>query len=395
MTDSRFPVGDVDLDLVERAAGLRSLLESNAAACERERRIVDENLAALEEARLLDVMLPKRLGGLGATMATQLAVAAELANGCASTSWVQTLLTATTWGVTLLCPEGQETVTGGDEPARVCGVITPTGKAVRVDGGYRVTGRWGFASGCLHANWATGGIFVHDGDGGQVDQGVAYMPIGELRIEDTWHVAGMRGTGSNTLVADDLFVPEHVVATSANVLGVGRDPNGLEPSDRWPLFSVLALVLTGPMLGMGEAALASVSHGAYKRGISYTTYERQTDSAVLLRDVAEASLHVETARLHVFACAAEVDAAGAGADMDFLARARLRGACGYVTHVLRTAMDALVSVAGASSFAESNAMQRHWRDLNVASRHAFLATSPSYELYGRAMFGVENVTLLI
>lgn len=377
-------------EIIRRAAELQPLLRANAARCESERRIPAENLAALEEARLLDLVVPRRLGGGGQTMTTLLAVAAEIAKGCASTAWVQTLVNVTTWSATLLSPAGQRSIFAGGERPRVCGVLAPTGKAVAVAGGYRVIGKWGFASGCLHANWATGGVVVVDDADNPIGQGSAYMPMHELEIEDTWHVAAMRGTGSNTLVAKDVFVPHERLVSGAAFLLRDIDPRS-QPSDRWPLGSVLSLVLMGPQLGMAEAVLESVSAGIGKRGISYTSYGRQAESHVALRDLAEAALDIETAKLHVARSAAEIDGTGEGCEMSFLDQARVRGACGYATAVLRRGVDALVSIAGASSFADASPVQRYWRDLNMASRHAFLASAPCLETYGRALAGVESI----
>lgn len=387
-----FPSELVDADLVERAAGLRPLLESNAARCEAERRIVDENLDALEDAELFDVILPKRNGGHGASIATELAVAAELAKGCGSTSWVQTIFSVTTWSASLLPEQAQADIFGGDERPRICGSIMPNGTATPVDGGFRVSGEWAFASGCLHANWATGGALVAGDERGAGLPVVAYIPMDALAIRDTWHVAGMRGTGSNTVVAEDVFVPDHRMGRPELLLA----PNtaGTEASDRWPIGSILALILLGPVLGMAEAALEVVTANAPKRAISYTSYGRQIDSAVVLRNVGEAALELDTARLHVFRAAADVDAAGAGRELDELGRARLRGACGYVNGVVRTAVDRLVNIGGASSFADASPLQRIWRDVNLASRHAFLATEPSLELYGRTMFGLDGIFYL-
>lgn len=388
-----FPSDGVDPDVVDRAVALRPLLESNATRCEAERRLVDENLDTLAAADLFDVIVPKRHGGLGASMATQLAVSAELAQGCASTAWVQSIFNVTTWSAALLPAAGQADIFDCDDPVRICGSVMPTGTAAPVDGGYLITGEWGFASGSLHATWATGGAVVLDDRGEAGLPAVAYMPMRELEVRDTWYVAGMRGTGSNTVVADQVFVPAHRMAGPAELFD--PEPRGPEPSDRWPVGSVLALVLAGPVLGLAQAALQAVSTNAPKRSISYTTYERQIDSTVVLRDLAEAALEIDTVRMHIFRAAAEIDAVGAGGEMDALAKARLRGACGYANDVARRAVDRLVNIAGASSFADVSPVQRIWRDLNVASRHAFLGTQPTLELYGRAMYDLDSNFLII
>lgn len=384
------------MELLARARALRPLLEKNAAQCERERRIAEENLRALEDADLFAVLVPERVGGQGASMVTQLEVASELGRGCASTAWVQTLLNVTAWAASLLPPAAQREVFAGLRPARVCGVLTPGGKAVPVAGGYRVSGTWAFASGCLHASWATTGALFPARDPDTSEQGLVCMKLSELEIKDTWHVAGMCGTGSHTLIAHEVFVPHHRALGGppppADATGA---PLPAAPSDRWPVISVLALVLLGPSLGMAEAILDAVRAGLGKSGVSYTLYARKADSGALLHELGKAAMMIESARLLALQCAQKIDAAACGHELDALERAWLRGACGHAAELLRSATESLVSAAGASCFAESNPIQRLWRDLSVATRHAFLATSPSYESYGRALAGLPPVFQLL
>ena len=381
--------GDVDGDLVARAAALRPLLAEHAGRTESERQVVGEVMDALEAAGLFDVMVPKRVGGLGATMATQLAVAAELGRACPSTAWVQSILNVTTWGAARSKAGAELFETGGTRP-RVCGVITPTGTAAPTAGGYRVTGQWPFASGSFYANWFTGGVLVLDDAGQTTGVGLVLVPTSDLTIEDTWFVAGMSGTASNTVVADDVFVPAGRLAL------IGDDaPAGGDPADLWPLGSVLALVLIGPLLGAARACADAVIDKAPKRALSYTSYAATTDSVVAVTEVARARLDIDTAWLHAFQAAATIDAVGAGGTRDALDEARLRGQCGYLTALLRQAADTLLNVAGAGSFAQASTVQRHWRDLNVGSRHAFLATNVSLETYGRALFGLDPVLVVV
>ena len=386
-----FPGQYVDGDLVERAASLKPLLAENAVRSEEARQVVDANIHALEDAGLFDVMTPKRVGGLGATMSTQLAVAAELGAACTSTAWVQTLLNVATWA-TARSPAAAE-VFGGDARARVAGVLAPTGTAAPVEGGYVVNGRWGFASGVFHANWAGGGVLVLDESGNVLAPGLATMRKSDITIDDTWYVAGMSGTASNTMVAENVFVPAHRVGVGLDL----RETNGAtpEPGDAWPVGSVLALVLVGPILGAGRACADTVTAKAGGRPISYTTYATTAESAVAITELARATLDIDSAWLHAFQAAAYIDSVGAGAPRDVHEEARLRGQCGYLTDRIRQGVDMLLNVGGAGSFANVNVVQRMWRDINVASRHAFLATNPSLETYGRAMFGLDPIMVVV
>jgi 3-hydroxy-9,10-secoandrosta-1,3,5(10)-triene-9,17-dione monooxygenase len=382
----------IDADLVAKATALQPLLAANAEATENNRQAHPDNIAAIEDAGLFDLIVPKRVGGLGATLATQLSVAAELGAACPSTAWVQTLLTVATWATSRSAGKCQDEVWGAGQRGRVFGVLAPTGTAAPVDGGYMVNGSWGFASGGFHGNWAGGGVFVLDTAGNIVAPGMATMPIAEVTIQDTWHVAGMQGTASNTLVAKDVFVPTHRVGIGLDL----NDTNGApaEPSDRWPVGSVLALILTGPLLGAARAVADTVAAKASSRAISYTTYFTTDSSPVAVTELARGRLDIETAWLHAFNAAAYVDSVGAGASPDVGEDARLRGSCGYLTDHLRLGVERLLNVAGAGAFAKNNPIQRLWRDLNVGSRHAFLATNPSLETYGRSLLGQDPIYLI-
>ena len=387
---------DSKSDPVVLAAELRPLLARNAAQVERDRRICAENIEALERANLFRLMTPRRWGGYGVPLATSLNVWAELAKGCASSSWVTMITGATLWVASLLSDRGQEEIFANPAGLRICGVVSPTARGRRVTGGLRVSGKMPFASGCWHSSWALLGFVVEDEAHKAIDQAIGFAPISELEIEDTWFVAGMCGTGSNTLVAKDVFIPDHRILSTARAME-GHYPHQRlsgEPSDLYALGPILPLVLLGPVVGIAKALLQEVIEGTRKRGITFTTYTRQADSAVVQHQVAEAALKIDSAWFHTIRAAGDVhDVAVSGNLMDYAARARVRGECGYAAKLVREAIDSLVSIAGASAFAEASPIQRMWRDANVSSRHAMLASGPNLEIYGRALLGVEgNIT---
>jgi alkylation response protein AidB-like acyl-CoA dehydrogenase len=381
--------GDVDHGLVQRATALQPLLAEHAARTESGREVVPEAIDALEEAGLFEVIVPERLGGLGATLATQLAVAAELARACASTAWIQTLINVTTWAASL-SPAAEELFAPGGPRPRVCGVLQPSGTATPVPGGYLVRGRWAFASGSFCASWFTGGVTVLDADGAVTGLGMATVPRSDFAIDDTWFVAGMCGTASNTVVVEDAFVPANRLSSLSEV---SREVG--DPSDRWPLGTTLSLILTGPLLGAAQACADIVTAKAPQRAISYTSYATTTESMAAVAAVARARLDVDTAWLHASEAAGYVDAVGRGEPRRPAAEARVRGQIGYLTAMLRRAVDTLLDVGGAGSFASVNVVQRHWRDVNVGSRHAFLATNVGLETYARSLFDLPPVVVIV
>ena len=389
---------DTATDLLSRAAELRPLLEANAAKGEQDRRIAEESIQALADAGLFRITIPKRFGGDEVDIATKLEVSAAVAEGDGATGWVLALTNVCHWLVGLYHDDAQQEIFGADPDARVCGVLTPSLETRRVDGGLVVSGQWAWASGSLHATWGLVGALDKDAAGNVTEHVLALIPMSELAVQDTWFVAGMKGTGSNTLVADEVFVPDH------RLLSV---PEGIEnqyPTEhkdealyRSSFIPVLALILVGPQLGLARAARDLCIEKAPKRAISYTSFERQTDSVAFQLEVAKAAMKVDSAHLHAFRAAGDIDAAAARGDkLDYVTRARVRADTGYTADTARAAIDAFVSAHGASSFADSSAMQRIWRDSNVAGRHAVVSPTVSYEVYGKALLGVDNdVTVLV
>ena len=393
------PTAATTAELVARARSLGPLLAANASAGEADRRVVEESIAALTEAGLFKIAVPRRYGGYETSVRAMLEVSAAVGEADGGTAWVLTLVNVCNWLIGLFPRQAQDDVFGADPAALVSGVLAPTATTVRVDGGWRVTGKWYYNSGSWHATWAGLGIPVTDDRGEVVNQGLALIPRGDLSLEDTWFVAGMKSTGSNCLVADDVFVPAHrVMLVPPAILGeYPSESLDSEPLYRSALVPVLALVLVGPQLGMGQAALDYVIGKAARKPVSYTFFTAQTESAGFQLQIAEAARLIDTARLHAFRAADDIDQAAArGEYPDFLTRARIRSDTGYVAECVTRAIDILLYAHGAGSFADVNPLQRIWRDSATAARHAVVSPQVSYEVYGKALLGVEDrITPLI
>ncbi|MFJ9249584.1 acyl-CoA dehydrogenase family protein [Streptomyces sp. NPDC101776] len=381
----------IDAGLVQRARDLGPLIAAGTAEAERERRLPEATVTALAEAGLFKLTVPLRYGGHQADFATFLAVNAEIARACGSTAWVSSLTNICNWAAGLGPDRLRDEVFGTDPDARLCGVLAPSGTAVRTgDGAYLVNGSWGFASGCLHATWALVGVQVADDSGQVTEFGNVLIPMDQITIKDTWHVTGMRGSGSNTLIARDVLVPAHRYTPLA-IGGDQPDNHPGEPLYRSSLVPALTLILAGPQLGLARAALDHTLATIGKRGISYTFYEQAVQAPSTQFLVAEAVELIDTAALHVFRSAAQIDQAAAeGRAMDVTERLRVRMDTGYAITRCRQAIDLLLDANGASSFAESNPLQRIWRDSATAARHAIASPGISAEAYGRALLGIQE-----
>jgi 3-hydroxy-9,10-secoandrosta-1,3,5(10)-triene-9,17-dione monooxygenase len=205
-------------DPVALAAELRPLLARNAAQVERDRRLCDENVNAIAEANLFKVMVPLRWGGYGAPLRKVLETFTEIARGCGSSGWVTMIIAGVNWWASLLPDAGQEEIFASRADVRVCAAGSPGLRGQRVKGGVRVSGKFPYGSGCLHSSWGGLSVEVEDDKHNLLDLVTAFAPMSELGIEDTWHVAGMCGTGSNTLVAKDVFIPDQRILSFNRIL---------------------------------------------------------------------------------------------------------------------------------------------------------------------------------
>lgn len=385
-------------ELVARARDLGPLLRKNAAKGEAERRVPEESIQALTDAGLFKIVVPKRYGGYETSMRTMLDISSAVGEFDGGSSWIVALMNGCGWLTGLFPAKAQDEVFGANPDARISGVISPTAETVKVDGGWRVTGRWYYNSGSWYADWAVLAVPVTDESGEVIDQGMALIPATELSIEETWFVAGMKSTASNCLIAENVFVPEHrVLSVPAAIEGTYGTEHTDETFYRSAFGPVLALLLIGPHLGMGRGALEIVREKAAKKPVSYTVFETQRDSVAFQLQVAEAAMLIDTAHLHAYRAAADIDAAAArGVYPDYLTRARVKADTGYVAQKITQAIEILLYAHGAGSFAEVNPLQRLWRDAAVSARHGVTTPAVGYEVYGKALLGVdEQITPLV
>jgi alkylation response protein AidB-like acyl-CoA dehydrogenase len=386
-------------ELVARARELKPLLSKNGPAGESDRRVVEESIEAARKAGLFKVCTPKRYGGWEMNTRAMLDVSSAVAEADGGTAWVVNLNNICCWLASLFPVKAQDEVFADDPDVRISGVLNPTATTTKVDGGYRVTGQWHYNSGGWHSQWAVLGLPIVDAAGEPIDQGLAMFPMSDLERVDTWFVAGMKSSGSISLKADDAFVPNH------RVLSVPRAIEGDYPTEmrsqeafyRSAFIPILSIILVGPILGLGRAALDFVRQKANSRTIAYTFFEKQSASVAFQLQLAEAAMMIDTAHFHAYRAADDVDSAAArGVYPDMLTRARVRADTGYVVEKITQAIEKLLFAHGSAGFADASPLQRIWRDAAVASRHAVVLPPVGYELLGKALLGVKNdITPLI
>lgn len=390
--DAFFEAPGPDLDIVARATRLQPLIRAHAQANDDARRVSEEVIEAIHAEGLFHISVPKRLGGSGANFRTFIDAVSEIGRADGGTGWVAALLNVCTWFGSLFSEEAQADCFGQIPGVRICGIFTAPARSERVEGGLRVTGEWWYASGSLHAQWATLGVKLGDNPDGSPRLGFALVPFTDLTLRDTWHVAGMRASGSNTLVADDVFVPDHRIQSFDDMATeiYARKPSD-EVNDYASFIPVAEIVLVANQIGLARAAIDLVLAKSATKPVAYTVFKEARHSPVHQVKLAEAASDTDQAYMLVARACADIDRAARRREkLDPLTRARIRMDTGHAARLCREAINRLLSVNGAASFALANQLQRIWRDSEVASRHAFVLPEMASLIYGRALFGIEE-----
>ncbi|WP_051423518.1 MULTISPECIES: acyl-CoA dehydrogenase family protein [Micrococcaceae] len=380
--------------LLARVDELSGLLAANALIADEQRKVPDESIRALVDAGVFRVTRPHAYGGLEVSSRTLFEVLAAVGRHCPSSAWIGGLSNASAWAISHFPEQAVTEIFEENPDALFCGAITIAGEARRVTGGFEVNGSWGFQSGSYYADWAMLGTPVIDEHGEVVDQVFVLIPRSELGWKDTWHVAGMRGTGSNTLSAEKVFVPEHRSMSLPRTLQ-HEFPQGFPDSAHFnmPLVPLFTVALISPQIGMARGALDTVLASLGKgKGISHSFYKNASEVSFVQSQVAEAASLIDTAEALLRTATEEIDRWGASGEfMPIQERARAKMAVDRAAVCAREAVDTLLNVGGASSFGTFNRLQMYWRDIETASRHAFISPAIAREAYGRTLLGIAHM----
>ena len=334
--------------------------------------------------------MPRAYGGAEASLATWVAVLEELAAADGSAGWCAMIGAYSGLMAGFLSDDVAAAVYGPDH-AITCGVFAPMGRAVPVADGYRVSGRWTFASGCQHSTWCMGGAIVLS-DGAGAGPGAA--PAGgvpevrsmlfhasEIRIVDTWDTSGLRGTGSHDFVVDDVFVP------AGRSFSLFRSQHALAPY-RSAFFGGLAAGVAAVALGIARAAIdAFVALARDKRpmGARRTIAERE----LVQLSVARAEARVRAARAFLLDAVESAGATSATGEASIEQRALLRLAACHAATEAAAAADLVYEAGGGSSIYASSPLGRCFRDVHTATQHVMVGPSAA-TLAGRILLGLES-----
>jgi alkylation response protein AidB-like acyl-CoA dehydrogenase len=376
----------VDAALLARARSASEVIAPLSGRIEAERRLPPEAVAALVEAGAFKLLVPRAFGGSQASGGTFLSVLEEVARADGSAGWCVMIGTTSSLMSVFIDERGGREVYGPAD-AISCGVFAPMGRATPVEGGYRVTGRWSFGSGCQHSGWRMGGAVVLGGAptaSGAPELRHLLFRADETRIIDTWDTSGLRGTGSHDFEVEDVFVP---AARSCSLL---TDPPR-HAGYPLPFFGTLAAGVAAVALGIARSAVDTFVELARHKtppGSKRTLAHRE----ITQLQVAEAEARLGAARAYLFGAIGEAEAEGQRPGGASLAtRARLRLAATRATSEAAAVVDVAYKGGGASAVYTKNPLQRHFRDVHVVTQH-LMVNGTSDAVAGRVLLGIEADT---
>lgn len=383
-------------ELIQAAEKLVPLLREKAGEAELARQPLDEVIDAVRESGLFALMTPSVFGGHEADLDTLFEVSLILSRADASMGWLLTFyIEHNFW----LCgfPERfqRELYDDNNHVLAPAALNVGAGGATRVEGGYRLAGRWQWGTGILHADWVLAGALAQDDDGAVAPLFFA-LPRDEVEAIDTWHVLGMCGTGSWDFVIDDVFVPEDRVVSMIDLIGATGESGRLHEGDLYqtPLIPILGFAAGLPMLGAAQMALEE--------------YQTQTKAKIAASEdavggadrnigkpsvVARAALSIEAAELLFRDVLADVMAQRNRASLE--TRSAWLSRMSHAVFMCREAVQDISSVTGASGARLESPIQRALRDITTGSNHVIFDREMKYADYGRILLDQPIQNLLV
>ena len=325
---------------------------------------------------------PARVGGYELPLRTLADAVTGLSEACPSSGWVAMVMGAHHWCMGSFPEAAQEEVFGTGRDGLVAGTLSWQGTATAVKGGYRVDGRWQFASGVDHAQW----VMVGCADAETRGPGVhVVIPRHEIEVDDTWYVMGLKGTGSKDLVAHDLFVPAHRAIETRALFG-GTSPHARNHRSNLYRVSAEAMLSTSvatAVLGSGKYALARFIERTKERKVILTG-ARKADHAPTQVRLAEAAGEVHCADLLIHDALAEFDRlAASGAGQSLQSRLGVKWQVAYAAELCRRAAARMFTGSGAHAVYDPSPLQTAFRNINVGAQHASIDFDTTAEQYGR------------
>ena len=385
-------------ELRDRAREVAPRIAERATTTEVLRQLPPETVQELRDVGFFRALQPARYGGLEADPVDFFDAVIEIGAVCGSTAWVAAVLGVHSWQLGLFALEAQEEVWGDDDSVLISSSYAPTGSVERVEGGYLLTGRWHFSSGCDHAGWVfVGGVVPREnGAPPPPDMRTFLVPRTDYLIDDNWFVAGLSGSGSKDIVIDRAFVPEHRTHAFSDVLALDSPGNAVNPAPlfRMPFGGVFCNAISVPALGAARGAQAGFLDMCRTRVLSDKSSAAENPYNQVR--IAEVAASLDGAYLQLVANVREMlEHAEAGTKPTLERRARYRWDAARTTRVATEAVDSMVEASGGRAMFATNPLQRAFRDVHAMRGHANNHPEKTAQVFARAELGMPNREFLL
>jgi resorcinol 4-hydroxylase (FADH2) len=382
--------------LLEKLQALGPELKDSAQATEQARQVPQSHVELIRATGMLDLLKPLAFSGYEGSFEDFVRANMVVAKYCASTAWVCGLLGAHQWLVACFSEQAQNDVWGENPGALVCGSYAPVTKATIDGDGFRVSGRWSFASGCDRADWALCAALIPSATDPMV-AAPAFMlvPKSDYIIFDSWHVIGLAGTGSKTLVMDDVHIPRHRLlsfaqSTSGNTPGAQVYSN--VPSYKIPMLTMIPSCLASVAVGAAAGALddyLAATGARVTRGAVAGAHQKMAEFATIQLRVADAAASVDAAQEILLRDLRDITAkVYAGETISEGERIKSRRGQSFASNLALRAVDALNASTGGQGLTLDNPVQRAWRDVNAVCRHISMNWDTVGTMVGQEALGL-------
>jgi 3-hydroxy-9,10-secoandrosta-1,3,5(10)-triene-9,17-dione monooxygenase len=384
-------------ELIDKARAMGPALHQRAAQCKADRRVPDETIADFHEAGFFKILQPEQWGGYAMDPQVFYSVGLEVARFCPSSAWILGVIAVHNWQLAVFDDRAAQDVWGDDPSVLISSSYAPVGKVKVVDGGFRLSGRWSFSSGCEHCKWVFLGAVVPTPEApfDMSNYRTFLVPISDYEIVDNWDVVGLQGTGSHDIVVDDVFVPDYRTHRSMDGFLCDNPGNAVNDAALYhmPFMQVFVRAVCTATLGACEGALDAFVDVAKTRQVGPNKMKNDPFARQLAAEVRASIEEMKLTMIRNFD--AMMDHCRAGEPIPVDDRVRYRYDSAVVADRCLALSSRMLKASGSGGIRLDSDLLGYHLDILCSQAHVANHSIPFANNMGGMMFGEENVDFAV